>query len=214
MQELLKRLQDRHVDCAEVVAKKAAADAVSASTVNPDAPNVLQAMMKLEQANARAKTANKVALEAEKEKDADEQTVAELKRQLQPKRARSDDHPGDAHEIPAEVDNWDLGVPRHYAKRPFGCWCHRCSRVRGRGLGSQSSGPDLLVSGCTRSNQTVWTEDQFKVTSSAGIRNRENRAADTVTRELKRAKPGVWTCIQAREVWSTEEEANMRPGHF
>jgi hypothetical protein len=38
--------------------------------VDPDAPNVLQAMMKLEQANARAKTANKVALEAEKEKDA------------------------------------------------------------------------------------------------------------------------------------------------
>ncbi len=33
-------------------------------------------------------------------------------------------------------------------------------------------------------------------------------------RELKRAKPGAWGCIQAREVWSTEEEANMRPGHF
>ncbi len=70
MQELLKRLQDRHVDCAETVAKKAAADASSTGTVNPDAPNVLQAMMKLEQANARAKTANKVALETEKEKDA------------------------------------------------------------------------------------------------------------------------------------------------
>jgi len=107
-----------------------------------------------------------------------------------------------------------LGVPRHYAKRPFSCWCHACSRVRGRGLGSQSSGPDLLVSGCTRSNQTTWTEDQFTVTSSAGIRNREKRAADTVARELKRAKPGAWACIQAREVWSTEEEANMRPGQF
>jgi len=107
-----------------------------------------------------------------------------------------------------------LGVPRHYAKRPFSCWCHACSRVRGRGLGSQSSGPDLLVSGCTRSNQTAWTEDQFTVTSSAGIRNREKRVADTVVKELKRAKPGAWACIQAREVWSTEEEANMRPGHF
>ena len=30
LQELLKRLQDRHVDCAEAVAKKAAIDAVSA----------------------------------------------------------------------------------------------------------------------------------------------------------------------------------------
>ena len=47
--------------------------------MNPDAPNVLQAMMKLEQANARAKTANKVALEAEKEKDAAEKEVEELK---------------------------------------------------------------------------------------------------------------------------------------
>ena len=47
LQELLKRLQDRHVDCAEAVAKKAAADAASAATVDPDAPNVLQAMIQL-----------------------------------------------------------------------------------------------------------------------------------------------------------------------
>ncbi len=66
-----------------------------------------------------------------------------------------------------------LGVPRHYAKRPFSCWCQACSRVRGRGLGSQSSGPHLLVAGCTRTKQTAWIEDQFTVTSSAGIRNRE-----------------------------------------
>ncbi len=53
------------------------------------------------------------------------------------------------------------------------------------------------------------------MTSSAGIRNREKTVADTVVRELKRAKPGAWSCIQAREVWSTEkEEANMRTGHF
>ena len=57
--------------------------------MDPDTPNVLQAMMKLEQAKAHAKTANKVALEAEKEKDAAEKAVEELKRQLHPKRARS-----------------------------------------------------------------------------------------------------------------------------
>jgi hypothetical protein len=79
-----------------------------------------------------------------------------------------------------------LGVPRHYAKRPFNCWCKACSRVRGGGRGSQSSDPDLLVSGCTRSKQTAWTEDQFTVTSSAGIRNREKRVSDMVVRELKR----------------------------
>ena len=72
LQELLKRLQDRHVQCAEAVAKKAAADAASPATVDPDTPNVLQAMMKLEQAKNRAEAANKVALEAEKEKDAAE----------------------------------------------------------------------------------------------------------------------------------------------
>ncbi len=33
-------------------------------------------------------------------------------------------------------------------------------------------------------------------------------------RELKRAKPGAWGCVQARAVWSTEEEAHLRPGHF
>ena len=75
LQELIKRLEENHGNCAEALAKKAAADAVSAATVNPDAPNVLQAMMKLEQANARAKTANKVALEAQKEKDAAEKAV-------------------------------------------------------------------------------------------------------------------------------------------
>jgi len=45
--ELLRRLQDRHVDCAEDVAKKDAADAASTATVNPDTPNVLQVIQVL-----------------------------------------------------------------------------------------------------------------------------------------------------------------------
>jgi hypothetical protein len=49
LQELLSRLQDRHVDCAEAVAKKAVADVASTATVDPDTPYVLQSMMKLEQ---------------------------------------------------------------------------------------------------------------------------------------------------------------------
>jgi hypothetical protein len=107
-----------------------------------------------------------------------------------------------------------LGVPRHYAKRPFSCWCKACSRVRGRELGSQSSGPHLLVAGCTRTKQFAWTEDQFTVTAKAGIRNHEKRVVEIVVRELKRFKPGAWRCVQAREEWSTEEEAHRRPGHF
>ncbi len=87
LQELRKRLQDRHgFRCAQAVAKKAAADAASAATVSPDTPNVLQAMMQLRQAKTCAEVANKIALEAEKERDAAEKTVEELKRQLQPKR--------------------------------------------------------------------------------------------------------------------------------
>ena len=43
--------------------------------------------------------------------------MEELKRQLQPKRARTDDDPGDAHEILAEVENWDLRDHRQQATR-------------------------------------------------------------------------------------------------
>jgi hypothetical protein len=41
LQELLKRLQDRHVGCAQVVTKQADDDAQAALTVNPDTPNVM-----------------------------------------------------------------------------------------------------------------------------------------------------------------------------
>jgi hypothetical protein len=158
LQELLQRLQDRHVQCAEAVAKKGAADAASAAAVSPDAPNVLQAMMQLEQAKTRANAASKLALEAEKEKDAAEQAVEELKRQLQPKRARTHDDAGDAHEVLAEVDNWDLSVHRRKghsavgARRARVCegeeldpsradqisWC-QAVRVLSRPLGQKTS---------------------------------------------------------------------------
>ena len=38
LQELLKRLEENHGNCAEALTKKAAADAASASTVSPDTP--------------------------------------------------------------------------------------------------------------------------------------------------------------------------------
>jgi len=113
LQELLKRLQDRHVECAEDVAKKAAPDTASAATVSPDTPNVLQTMMQLQQSKSRTETANKVALETEKERDTAEKAVEELK--LQQKRTRTDDDAGDAHEMLVEVDNWDLRDHRQEA---------------------------------------------------------------------------------------------------
>ena len=120
-QELIRRLYDRHVDCGEDVAKKDAADAVSVATVNPDTPNVLQAMMQLEQGKTRAKTTNRVALETEKEKDTAEKAVEELKRQLQPKRTLTDDDAGDAHDLLAEFDNCDLSVHHREGTRVQNC---------------------------------------------------------------------------------------------
>ncbi len=72
--------------------------------------------MKLEQTKARAKPSNKVAMEAEKERDASETAVEELKRQMQPKRAHTNDDAGDAHEILVNVDNWDLRDHRLWTK--------------------------------------------------------------------------------------------------
>ena len=78
------------------------------------------------------------------------------------------------------------------ARRSFSCWCTTCSRVRGRGHGSKSCGPNLMVEGCTRTKQTFWTEDEFTVTASSGIRNRDVRVAEIVVRELENAKPDKW----------------------
>ena len=72
LQELLKRLQEKHGKCAETLTKKASADAQAAAAVHT--PNVMQAMMLFQQAKNRAKAAQdqvrvayKLALEAEKE---------------------------------------------------------------------------------------------------------------------------------------------------
>ncbi len=77
--------------------------------------------MQLEQAKSRAEAANKFALEVEKERDAAEKAVEELKRQMYPKRAHTHDDVGDGHEMLAEVDNWDLRDHRQQATRVQNC---------------------------------------------------------------------------------------------
>jgi len=101
-----------------------------------------------------------------------------------------------------------------YARRSYSCWCKTCSRVRGRGHGSNSCGANLMVQGCTCTKQTFWTKDQFTVTASSGIRDRDTRVAEIVARELEKAKPDKWRCVQVRELWSPKEERQVRPGHF
>jgi hypothetical protein len=56
------RRQDRHVEYGQPVAKKAAPDAQEAVVVSPDTPNVLQAIIKLDQTKTRSQVSHKVAL--------------------------------------------------------------------------------------------------------------------------------------------------------
>ena len=90
-----------------------------------------------------------------------------------------------------------------------------CSRVRGRGpaYGTVSRGSYLDVPNCARKKLTVWKEDRFTVTKEGGIEKRKKRVAEMVVREVTNAKQGVWGCVQARELWSTEEDVHLRPGH-
>ena len=40
------------------------------------------------------------------------------------------------------------------------------------------------------------------------------RVAEIVARELERAKPDKWGYVQTLELWSPQEEMQVRPGHF
>jgi hypothetical protein len=91
LHELLKRLQDGHGEFAQAVAEKDAADAASSTTVSPDTPNVLQTIMQLEQVTFRAETANKIALEEEKESDVPD-TGKITSVMLVAQHTKSDDH--------------------------------------------------------------------------------------------------------------------------
>ena len=66
---------------------------------------------------ARTVETNKTALEAEKARDELHNQIQQIEEQLQPKRTRTDDDAGDAHEMLAEVDNWDLRDHRQQATR-------------------------------------------------------------------------------------------------
>ena len=114
MQELRKRLEEHHGNCAQALTEKDAADTASAVTVSPDAPNVLQTMMQLEEA----------------------------KTELHPKRARTDDDAGDAHDLLAKLDNCDLSDHRRGDLDPSQVaqisWC-QAVRVLIRPIGQKIS---------------------------------------------------------------------------
>jgi hypothetical protein len=123
-QELLKRLQDRHVDCAEALTKKAATDAQAPAAVSEGTPSVLEAMTLFQQVKKRAQAAQdrakaaldqvkatkKVALEAEKDNDAPQKEVQELQRVMEPKRARTNATTANDHEECDEQSSGDMDI--------------------------------------------------------------------------------------------------------
>jgi hypothetical protein len=103
-------------------AEKDAADASTKRSHDEGAPSlnanqVLMLHSRLKIIQARAAQANKAVLETEKERDELHTQIEEIEEQLQPKRARSDADAGDAHEILAEVENWDLRDHRREGTR-------------------------------------------------------------------------------------------------
>ncbi len=179
-------------------AEKAAADA---STKRPadeaaaslNANDVLMLHRRLKMIQQRAAETNKAALEAEKERDELHNQIEQIEEQLHPKRARTHDAAGDAHEMLAEVENWDLRDHRQEATR--------VQNRRNVQLGS-------------RQNQAKprTDTDGFLHHTSLGLVGWI--AYEIVVRELEKAKPDKWGCVQARELWSPQEERQVRPGHF
>jgi hypothetical protein len=121
LQELRKRLQDRHgFRCAQAVAKKAAADAQAPAAVHT--PSVLEAMMLFQEAKKHAQAAQdrakaaqdqaskKVALEVEKDNDTAQKELQHLQRVMEPKRARINATTADDHEECDEQSSGDMDI--------------------------------------------------------------------------------------------------------
>jgi hypothetical protein len=72
-----------------------------------------------------------------------------------------------------------------------------------------------MVQGCTNTKQTFWTEDEFTVTVSSGIRDRDVRVAEIVVRELEKANlTSGDACRLASFGHRRRSSRQVRPGHF
>ncbi len=126
MRALLARIQQDHgSDCVATVQACQAASSAAESTkrladeaaASRNANVVLMLRAQLKSLGERAVIANKAALEAEKARDELHNQIEHIEKQLHPKRARTHDDAGDAHEMLAEVENWDLRDHRQQATR-------------------------------------------------------------------------------------------------
>ncbi len=123
--------------------------------MSPDTPNVLEAMVQLEQVRTCTIASNKFALDAEKEKDAAEQEVQRLQQLLQVKRTRTHATTVKDHEECDKKLSDDMDLANHRRESTL----------------CVSRGSLLDVPDCLRSKITVWKEDQFTVLSEQGISN-------------------------------------------
>ena len=76
--------------------------------------------------------------------------------------------------------------------------------------------PTLVDCLCELKTLIMWDHGDnciFTVLPGQGIKQCEKRVAVWIARELPKAKSGVLGCVQTRDLWSTEEEVHMRPGH-
>jgi hypothetical protein len=136
-------LQAAEKDAADASTKRPADEAAASLNAN----DVLMLHRRLKMIQQRAAEANKADLEAEKERDEFHNQIEQIEEQLHPKRARTHDAAGDAHEVLAEVENWDLRDLRQQATRvqnrrnvQLGSESSEASRRHGRLLASHASG--------------------------------------------------------------------------
>jgi hypothetical protein len=133
------------------------------------ANDVLMLRAQLKSLGERTVIANKVALEAEKARDERHNQVEQIEQRLHPKRARSHDDAGDAHEMLTEVENWDLRDHRQQATRvqnrglpPRGSEASTGRRTRGaavrklQGVGKST----FVLSTMTSGQETTMTSGQ------------------------------------------------------
>ena len=117
--------QDHGSDCVAAVQAWQAASSAAESTKRPvdegaasrNANDVLMLRAQLKSLGERTVIANKAALEEEKARDELHNQIEHIEEQLHPKRARTHDDAGDAHEMLAEVENWDLRDHRQQTTR-------------------------------------------------------------------------------------------------
>ena len=217
-QKLLTLIESTHAGCVEAAqAARLAAAAQSSgggssTGTRPAEPDIsaLQAMMRLEAARARAAAAKMAALAAQKEHEAAEAEVEELKRVLDPKRPRTHTIEEDGPTL--ELDGMDLADHRREATRVMNRRTIEIgSKEHERELRTGKDG--YLHHGRTGLVGAVayWA---LGSTALAVIMIVALIVHLKVVDKVRAALPeGKHASVQARERWSTAEEVHLRPGH-